>query len=106
MNPTRFRFLDSSSRVMVLPFPRLGMLANVTRDKATLLRMTGYGAAALVFSLLVIAVRVRWVPLEDVDRGVANGLNRLIAPSHILVQLMGGISRLGSYGVLGWLIAI
>jgi len=68
--------------------------------------MAGFGGAALLFTLLMIAVRVRWVPLEDVDRGVANGLNELIAPSGFLVALMGGISRIGSTGVLTWLIAI
>lgn len=87
------------------------MLANVRRnkaasDKAALWRITAFGVAALVFSLLVIAVRVRWVPLESVDRGVADGLNELIAPNRFLVQLMGGISRLGSFGVLFWLVAI
>ncbi|MER7282568.1 phosphatase PAP2 family protein [Dactylosporangium sp. NPDC000244] len=76
------------------------------RDKATLIRMTSFGVAALLFSLLVIAVRVRWLPLESVDRGVANGLNTLVAPSAFLVNLMGGISRLGSFGVLSWLIVI
>ncbi|WP_433057312.1 phosphatase PAP2 family protein [Dactylosporangium sp. CS-033363] len=76
------------------------------RDKAALLRITGFGAAALLFSVLVIAVRVRWLPLESVDRGVADGLNRLVAPSEFLVNLMGGISRLGSFGVLAWLVVI
>ncbi|GGM19341.1 hypothetical protein GCM10007977_020760 [Dactylosporangium sucinum] len=68
--------------------------------------MAGFGAAALLFSLLVIAVRVRWVPLESVDRGLAERLNAVVAPSDLLVQLMGGISRLGSFGVLFWLVAI
>jgi undecaprenyl-diphosphatase len=68
--------------------------------------MIGFGAGALLFSVLVIAVRVRWLPLESVDRGVANWLNGLVAPSGFLVSLMGGISRLGSFGVLSWLVVI
>ncbi|GAA0721291.1 hypothetical protein GCM10010199_27640 [Dactylosporangium roseum] len=68
--------------------------------------MAGFGAAALLFSLLVIAVRVRWVPLESVDRGIAERLNAAIAPSDLHTAIMGGISRLGSFGVLFWLIAI
>ncbi|GAA2348215.1 phosphatase PAP2 family protein [Dactylosporangium salmoneum] len=68
--------------------------------------MTGFGVAALLFSVLVIAVRVRWVPLESLDRGVVDGLNALVAPHRPLVTLMGGISRLGSFGILAWLIAI
>ncbi|WP_238008192.1 phosphatase PAP2 family protein [Dactylosporangium sp. AC04546] len=78
----------------------------MTNDRTALQRMAGFGAAALLFSLLVIAVRVRWVPLESVDRGIAESLNAVVAPSDLLVQLMGGISRLGSFGVLFWLIAI
>ncbi|WP_432835942.1 phosphatase PAP2 family protein [Dactylosporangium sp. CA-092794] len=75
-------------------------------NRAALLRMAGFGAASGLFSLLVIAVRLRWVPLESVDRGVAHRLNELVAPSRFLVQLMGGISRLGSFGVLAWLVII
>ncbi|MEV6931895.1 phosphatase PAP2 family protein [Dactylosporangium sp. NPDC051485] len=75
-------------------------------DKAAIWRMAGFGVAALLFSVLVIAVRARWVPLESLDRGVADGLNALVAPHRPLVTLMGGISRLGSFGVLAWLVAI
>jgi membrane-associated phospholipid phosphatase len=82
------------------------MTANVRNNRAALWRMAGFGAAALLFTVLVIAVRVRWVPMESVDRGVAERLNEVVAPSHFLVALMGGISRLGSFGVLGWLIGI
>ncbi|MFD0580330.1 phosphatase PAP2 family protein [Dactylosporangium darangshiense] len=86
--------------------PRLGILANVNTDKPRMRRIWGFGGAALLFSVLVIAVRIRWVPLESVDRGVADELNELIAPSHVLVSLMGGVSRVGSFAVLFWLITI
>jgi len=78
----------------------------VKPQKAALWRIAGVTIAALLFGLLLIAVRVRWVPLESVDRGLANWLNARIATSDFLITLMGGISRLGSYGVLAWLVAI
>jgi undecaprenyl-diphosphatase len=68
--------------------------------------MAGFGAAALLFSLLIIAVRVRWLPLESIDRGIAEGLNAAVAPNDAMVALMAGISRLGSFGVMAWLVAI
>lgn len=68
--------------------------------------MAGFGGAALLFSLLIIAVRVRWLPLESIDRGIAEELNEAVAPSDLLVTLMGGISRLGSFGVMAWLVVI
>lgn len=82
------------------------MLANVRTQRSALWRMAGFGGAALLFSLLIIAVRVRWVPLESADRGIAEALNEAVAPSDFLVTLMGGISRLGSFGVLAWLVVI
>ncbi|MET7421597.1 phosphatase PAP2 family protein [Dactylosporangium sp. NPDC005555] len=75
-------------------------------QRSALWRMAGFGGAALLFSLLIIAVRVRWLPLESVDRGVAESLNAAVAPNDFLVMLMGGISRLGSFGVMAWLVLI
>ncbi|MDG6105999.1 phosphatase PAP2 family protein [Dactylosporangium aurantiacum] len=75
-------------------------------QRSALWRMAGFGGAALLFSILIIAVRVRWVPLESVDRGIAEELNEAVAPSDFLVTLMGGISRLGSFGVMAWLVVI
>jgi undecaprenyl-diphosphatase len=82
------------------------MLANVRTSKSALWRMAGFGGAALLFSLLIIAVRVSWVPLESIDHGLAEELNEAVAPSDFLVTLMGGISRLGSFGVMSWLVVI
>jgi hypothetical protein len=36
-------------------------------------------AAALVFTVLLILVRLRWPPLESVDHSAAARLNRLVA---------------------------
>jgi hypothetical protein len=37
-------------------------------------------AVGLGFGLLLLLVRVRWGPLQQLDRGVADGLNDLVAP--------------------------
>jgi undecaprenyl-diphosphatase len=69
-------------------------------------RVVAVVAAALVFALLVLLVRMRWVPLESVDRDLAAALNRAVAPHPYAVKGMRFLSTLGSYGVLGWLVAI
>jgi undecaprenyl-diphosphatase len=69
-------------------------------------RVVAVVAAALVFALLVLLVRMRWVPLESVDRDLAGALNRAVAPHPMAVKGMRFLSTLGSYGVLGWLVAI
>lgn len=69
-------------------------------------RIAVVGGAALLFGLLLIAVRVRWVPLESVDGGVARHLNSAIADHPAWVQVMRWLSWLGSSGVLFWLAGI
>ena len=64
-----------------------------------LLRVAAVAAAAFVFALLTLLVRMRWLPMETVDAGVAAGLNADIAPHPAWVRAMGFISRLGSFGV-------
>jgi undecaprenyl-diphosphatase len=71
-----------------------------------LARLAGFGAAALLFGVLLIAVRVQWVPLESVDRGVAADLNRAVADRPALVSVLNIITLLGSRTILGWLVAI
>jgi undecaprenyl-diphosphatase len=71
-----------------------------------LVRLAGFGTAALLFGILLIAVRVQWVPLESVDRGVAANLNNLVADQPLVIRLLKIITTLGSYGVLGWLVGI
>jgi undecaprenyl-diphosphatase len=51
-------------------------------------------------------VRVRWLPLESIDQGVAADLNRVVADRPVLVSALKIITLLGSNGVLGWLVAI
>jgi undecaprenyl-diphosphatase len=62
--------------------------------------------AALVFSVLVLLVRMRWVPLETVDRGLARALNGPVSGHPVAATAMRLISTLGSHAVLGWLVAI
>jgi len=62
--------------------------------------------AALVFAVLLIAVRLRWAPLESADHGAAAHLNSLVAPHPALVSVITAVTWLGSGGVLWTLIGI
>jgi hypothetical protein len=44
--------------------------------------------AGVAFAALLVLVRLQWAPLESVDRGTANDLNRLVAPHHVLVSVI------------------
>jgi undecaprenyl-diphosphatase len=68
--------------------------------------LAGFSVVALLFGVLIVAVRVRWLPLESVDRGVAADLNRVVADRPALVSVLKMMTLLGSNGVLGWLVAI
>jgi undecaprenyl-diphosphatase len=61
--------------------------------------------AGVAFAALLVLVRLQWAPLESVDRGTANDLNRLVAPHHVLVSVIKGVTWLGSDGVL-WTVII
>lgn len=57
-------------------------------------------AAALLFTLLLLLVRLRWAPLESADHGAASGLNSLIAGHPVAVSIVKAVTWLGSGGVL------
>jgi undecaprenyl-diphosphatase len=57
-------------------------------------------AAALLFALLLILVRLQWAPLESVDHRAAAGLNRLVAGHATIVSVVKAVTWLGSNGVL------
>ncbi len=57
-------------------------------------------AATLVFTVLLIAVRLRWSPLEAADHDAAARLNSLVAGHPALVTVIRAITWLGSNGVL------
>jgi undecaprenyl-diphosphatase len=59
--------------------------------------------AALVFAILLIAVRLQWAPLESADHGAAAHLNSLVAGHAALVSVVKAVTWLGSTGVL-WVV--
>ena len=59
----------------------------------------------MVFTILLIAVRLQWAPLESADHGAAADLNRLIAGNATAVGVVKTITWLGSDGVLWTVIA-
>ncbi len=62
--------------------------------------LLGVSLSALVFAVLLVLVRLRWAPLERVDRGVANRLNAWISGDSPLVTVVKAVTWLGSTGVL------
>ncbi len=63
-------------------------------------------AAALVFTILLILVRLQWRPLESVDHSAATRINALIAGHPALVSVVKAVTWLGSDGVLWTIIGI
>ena len=61
-------------------------------------------AAALLFALLLLLVRLQWTPLESADHGAAARLNSLVAGHPAVVSIIKGVTWLGSTGVLWTLI--
>ena len=67
------------------------------RSLAPLITVT---VAAMVFTILLILVRLQWPPLESVDHGAAADINSLIAGNVTLVTVAKAVTWLGSNGVL------
>src|SRR6201986_4439573 len=57
-------------------------------------------AAAFVFALLLVLVRLQWAPLESADHGAAARLNSLVAGHAAVVSVVKAVTWLGSSGVL------
>ncbi len=74
-----------------------GTLDRQRRSLAPLMVVT---VAAMVFALLLILVRVQWVPLESADHGAAADINSLIAGNTKFVTVVKAVTFLGSSGVL------
>ena len=53
-----------------------------------------------VFTVLLVLVRLQWVPLESVDHGAAADLNSAVAAHKTLVSVIKAVTWLGSDGVL------
>src|SRR6266478_545534 len=72
------------------------------RSLAPLVTVT---VAAMVFTVLLILVRLQWAPLESADHGAAADINSLIAGNATLVSVVKAVTFLGSNGVLWTVIA-
>jgi len=73
------------------------------RSLTPLLAVTG---AALVFTILLVLVRLQWRPLESVDHGAAAHINGLVAGHPALVSVVKAVTWLGSDGVLWTIIGV
>jgi undecaprenyl-diphosphatase len=67
------------------------------RSLAPLVTVT---VAAMVFTILLIGVRLQWAPLESADHGAAADINSLIAGNATAVGVVKAVTWLGSSGVL------
>jgi len=63
-------------------------------------------AAALLFTLLLLLVRLQWVPLESADHDAAAQLNSLVAGHPAVLRMVKAVTWLGSDGVLWTLIGV
>ncbi len=73
------------------------------RRLTPLLTVTG---AALVFTILLLLVRLQWRPLESVDHGAATRINGLVSGHPALVSVVKAVTWLGSDGVLWTVIGV
>ena len=73
------------------------------RSLTPLLAVTG---AALVFTILLVLVRLQWRPLESLDHGAAAHINALVAGHPALVAVVKAVTWLGSDGVLWTIIGV
>ena len=70
------------------------------RRRRSLAPLAAVTAAALIFAVLLVMVRLRWAPLEAADHDAATGINGLIAGNATLVAVVKAVTWLGSDGVL------
>ncbi|MEP7024466.1 MAG: phosphatase PAP2 family protein [Actinomycetota bacterium] len=75
------------------------------RQRRGLTPLIAVTAAAVVFAVLLVLVRLQWPPLESADHGAATGLNSLIAGHAMAVTVVKAITWLGSDGVL-WTVVL
>jgi undecaprenyl-diphosphatase len=79
------------------------MSSRALRRRRSLAPLAAVTAAALIFAVLLVLVRLRWAPLESADHGAATGVNGLIAGNATLVAVVKAVTWLGSDGVL-WMV--
>ena len=76
------------------------------RQRHSLTPLFAITAAAMVFTVLLILVRLQWTPLESADHSAAAHLNSLVAGHATLVTIIKAITWLGSDGVLWTVIGV
>jgi undecaprenyl-diphosphatase len=76
------------------------------RDARRLRAVLVVAGCGVVFGLLAVMVRVGWGPVLSLDGAVAQSLNGFVAPHPGLVGTLTMITRLGSAGVLVWLVVL
>src|SRR5215468_5680993 len=83
----------------------LGFMSSRVLDRrwSSLTPLAAITAAALIFAVLLVLVRLQWAPLEAADHGAAAGINGLIAGNATLVAVVKAVTWLGSSGVL-WVV--
>jgi membrane-associated phospholipid phosphatase len=62
--------------------------------------------AGLVFTVLLVLVRLQWRPLESIDHGAATRINGLVAGHPALISVVKAVTFLGSDGVLWTIIGV
>jgi undecaprenyl-diphosphatase len=70
--------------------------AGLSHPRRRLTALAAVSAAAAVFAVLLILVRLHWSPLESVDHGAAADTNRWVAGDHTLVTVLKAVTWLGS----------
>ena len=88
-----------------MPAPALGRRARY-HGRHGLTPLLAVTTAALVFTILLLLVRLQWRPLESVDHGAAARINGLVAGHPALVSVIKAVTFLGSDGVLWTIIGV
>jgi undecaprenyl-diphosphatase len=70
------------------------------RQRGSLAPLAAVTSAAMIFTVLLVLVRLQWLPLESADHGAAADLNSLISGNSTAVAVVKAITWLGSDGVL------
>jgi undecaprenyl-diphosphatase len=76
------------------------------RPRRSLVPLIAVTAAAAVFVILLLLIRVQWAPLESADHGAAAQLNHLVAGHAALISVIKAVTFLGSDGALWTVIAV
>jgi undecaprenyl-diphosphatase len=84
----------------VLPALHRRLRPRARRQRGSLTPLAMVSAAAIVFTMLLVLVRLHWHPLESVDHGAADGLNNLVDGHPAAITVIKAITLLGSTLVL------